>query len=80
MNLKCDILSNGDFIRESHNSSHRDRMTLETRQLAYRDEDARLNGFLAVDPTLGDKRPGILVVHGAGPSRMLKKSIPRGST
>jgi dienelactone hydrolase len=39
-------------------------MTLETRQLAYRDEDARLNGFLAVDPTLGNKRPGILVVHG----------------
>jgi dienelactone hydrolase len=39
-------------------------MALNTRQLAYRDEDARLNGFLAVDPTRGDKRPGILVVHG----------------
>ena len=39
-------------------------MALNTRQLAYRDEDARLNGFVAVDPTRGDKRPGILVVHG----------------
>jgi dienelactone hydrolase len=39
-------------------------MTVETRQLAYRDEDARLNGFVALDRTCGGKRPGILVVHG----------------
>ena len=39
-------------------------MPLETQQVAYRDEDARLNGFLAVDAARHDKRPGILVVHG----------------
>ena len=39
-------------------------MTLDTQQIAYRDEDARLNGFLAVDAARHDKRPGILVVHG----------------
>ena len=39
-------------------------MTLETEQVAYRDEDARLNGFLAVDAARRGKRPGILVVHG----------------
>jgi dienelactone hydrolase len=39
-------------------------MTLETQQIAYCDEDARLNGFLAVDVARHDKRPGILVVHG----------------
>jgi dienelactone hydrolase len=39
-------------------------MTLETQQMAYCDEDARLNGFLAVDTARRDKRPGILVVHG----------------
>ena len=39
-------------------------MTLETQQVAYRDGDARLNGFLAVDAARRDKRPGILVVHG----------------
>jgi dienelactone hydrolase len=39
-------------------------MTLETEHVAYRDEDARLNGFLAVDAARRDKRPGILVVHG----------------
>ena len=39
-------------------------MAIETRQHAYRDEDARLTGFLAVDSARTDKRPGILVVHG----------------
>ena len=39
-------------------------MTLETQQVAYRDEDAQLHGFLAVDVARRDKRPGILVVHG----------------
>jgi dienelactone hydrolase len=39
-------------------------MPLETQPVAYRDEDARLNGFLAVDVARRDKRPGILVVHG----------------
>src|SRR6185369_15205324 len=39
-------------------------MTLETRLMPYCDEDARLNGFLAVDAARRDKRPGILVVHG----------------
>ena len=39
-------------------------MTLETRQLAYQDDDVRLNGFLAIDSTRTDKRPGVLVVHG----------------
>jgi dienelactone hydrolase len=39
-------------------------MRLETEQVVYRDEDARLNGFLAVDAARRDRRPGILVVHG----------------
>jgi len=39
-------------------------MRLETERVAYRDGDARLNGFLAVDAARRDKRPGILVVHG----------------
>jgi dienelactone hydrolase len=39
---------------------------LETGQVAYVDEDARLNGFLALDPARGDRRPGILVIHGGG--------------
>jgi dienelactone hydrolase len=39
-------------------------MTPETQQLQYRDEEAILNGFFAVDPARQDKRPGILVVHG----------------
>ena len=39
-------------------------MRLETEQVVYGDGDARLNGFLAVDADLADKRPGILVVHG----------------
>ena len=39
-------------------------LTLATQELAYRDEDARLNGFLAIDAARRDKRPGILVVHG----------------
>jgi dienelactone hydrolase len=39
-------------------------MTIQTEGIAYRDADVRLNGFLAVDATRTDKRPGILVVHG----------------
>jgi dienelactone hydrolase len=39
-------------------------MRLETESIAYRDGDARLNGFLAVDADRAGKRPGVLVVHG----------------
>jgi dienelactone hydrolase len=39
-------------------------MRLETEQIAYRDGDARLSGFLAIDADFSGKRPGILVVHG----------------
>jgi dienelactone hydrolase len=39
-------------------------MRLETESIAYRDGDARLDGFLAVDADRAGKRPGVLVVHG----------------
>jgi len=39
-------------------------MRLETEPIAYRDGDARLNGFLAIDADRAGKRPGVLVVHG----------------
>src|SRR5580765_1838573 len=39
-------------------------MRLETEQIVYRDGDARLNGFLAIDADRPGKRPGVLVVHG----------------
>src|SRR5262245_16900077 len=39
-------------------------MRLETEQIIYRDGDARLAGFLAIDPDHAGKRPGVLVVHG----------------
>src|SRR6476661_8183178 len=39
-------------------------MRLETEHIAYRDGDARLNGFLAIDRDRAGKRPGVLVVHG----------------
>jgi dienelactone hydrolase len=39
-------------------------MRLETEQIVYRDGDARLNGFLAIDADRVGKRPGVLVVHG----------------
>jgi dienelactone hydrolase len=39
-------------------------MRLETEQIIYRDGDARLNGFLAIDSDRVGKRPGVLVVHG----------------
>jgi dienelactone hydrolase len=39
-------------------------MTLETEQFVYRDDDARLHGFFAVDSDRVGKRPGVLVVHG----------------
>jgi dienelactone hydrolase len=39
-------------------------MRLETEQIVYRDGDARLHGFLAIDADRGGKRPGVLVVHG----------------
>ena len=39
-------------------------MRLETEQIVYRDGDARLNGFLAIDADRSGKRPGVLVVHG----------------
>ena len=37
---------------------------MNTQPVAYRDGDTPLTGFLAQDETRGDKRPGILVVHG----------------
>jgi hypothetical protein len=39
---------------------------IETRAINYREADATLNGFLAVDGSRRDPRPGILVVHGGG--------------
>ena len=39
-------------------------MRLETEQIGYRDGDASLNGFLAIDMDRAGKRPGVLVVHG----------------
>src|SRR6476646_7082011 len=39
-------------------------MRLETEQILYRDGEARLNGFLAIDADRAGKRPGVLVVHG----------------
>ena len=39
-------------------------MRLETEQIVYRDGDARLTGFLAIDADRVGKRPGVLVVHG----------------
>ena len=37
---------------------------MNTQPVAYRDGDTPLTGFLTLDETRGDKRPGILVVHG----------------
>jgi dienelactone hydrolase len=37
---------------------------LETTHINYRDGEARLNGFLAVDADRAGTRPGVLVVHG----------------
>ena len=39
-------------------------MRLETEPVVYRDGDAQLNGFLAIDADRAGKRPGVLVVHG----------------
>src|SRR4249920_2525910 len=39
-------------------------MRLETEPIVYRDGDAQLNGFLAIDADRAGTRPGILVVHG----------------
>src|SRR6478735_6893270 len=39
-------------------------MRLETEQIVYRDGDARLTGFLAIDAARAGKRPGVVVVHG----------------
>ncbi len=39
-------------------------MKLETEQIVYRDGDARLEGFLAIDADRAGRRPGVLVVHG----------------
>jgi dienelactone hydrolase len=39
-------------------------MRLETEPIVYRDGDARLTGFLAIDADRAGKRPGVLVVHG----------------
>jgi len=39
-------------------------VTLSTEQVAYRDGDARLNGFFAIDSGRAGRRPGVLVVHG----------------
>jgi dienelactone hydrolase len=37
---------------------------IETEQIAYRDGDTRLTGFLARDADTVGRRPGVLVVHG----------------
>ena len=39
-------------------------MRLETERIVYRDGDARLDGFFAIDADRAGKRPGVLVVHG----------------
>jgi dienelactone hydrolase len=39
-------------------------MRLETETIAYRDEDAQLNGVFATDADRAGTRPGVLVVHG----------------
>jgi dienelactone hydrolase len=39
-------------------------MRLETEPIVYRDGDARLTGFLAIDAERAGKRPGVLIVHG----------------
>jgi dienelactone hydrolase len=39
-------------------------MRLKTEPIVYRDGDARLNGFLAIDADRAGTRPGVLVVHG----------------
>jgi len=39
-------------------------MPIETARVLYRDGDAPLSGFLALDTGRTDRRPGILVVHG----------------
>jgi dienelactone hydrolase len=39
-------------------------LRLETEPIVYRDGDARLTGFLAIDADRAGKRPGVLVVHG----------------
>ena len=39
-------------------------MRVETEPIVYRDGDARLHGFLAIDADRAGTRPGVLVVHG----------------
>lgn len=39
-------------------------MRLETETIAYRDGDAQLTGFSAIDAERSNVRPGILIVHG----------------
>jgi dienelactone hydrolase len=39
-------------------------MRLETEPIVYRDGDARLTGFLAIDAERAGKRPSVLIVHG----------------
>ncbi len=39
-------------------------MRLETEEIVYRDEDARLHGWLAINADRAGRRPGILIVHG----------------
>jgi dienelactone hydrolase len=56
--------NHGDSFADQQSHHNEGMMTVETQQVAYRDGDARLNGFLAVDAARRDKRPGILVVHG----------------
>ncbi|TAL04911.1 MAG: dienelactone hydrolase family protein, partial [Rhodospirillaceae bacterium] len=38
---------------------------MKTQDIAYRDGELTMNGFLAYDETIRDKRPGVLVVHEA---------------
>ena len=37
---------------------------IASQEIAYSDGDAELCGLLFSDPTIDDRRPGILVVHG----------------
>ncbi len=44
--------------------SEEERVAINTQAIAYRDRDTELTGQLTWDAERGDKRPGILVVHG----------------
>ena len=41
-------------------------MTLATRDLEYTDDGTTLDGVVVLDDSRGDRRPGVLVIHGGG--------------